>query len=295
MAESILGKINYLSDAQYRKAKEEGKIDPNQIYMTPDGEDVKDYMNLEIGSVTTLPAGSQATAEITGTVTNPILNLGLPQGEKGATGDKGETGPTGPSPSNLDILKAVYPVGSVYIGTTTTNPSTLFGFGTWERLKGGFIYGANEGFSQSDITGTTTSSTSGTSGSYSGTSGSYSGTSGSWNGTSGSTAITSDQMPKHRHTLHIGINTPSSLVKGYGLAYTSQTRYPGQFAGDTGGETGGNYMDETGKGEGHTHSIPSHTHSVPSHTHSIPSHTHSMPSHSHNVPYIACVIWRRTA
>ena len=274
MAQSVLGKINYLTDAQYRKAKEEGKIDPNQIYMTPDGEDVKDYMNLEIGSVTTLPAGSVATAEITGTVTNPILNLGLPQGEKGAQGDKGETGPTGPAPSTIDILKAVYPVGSVYIGVNTTNPNTLFGFGTWERLKGGYIYGANEGFSQSDITGTTTSNTSGTSGSYS--------------GTSGSTTLTADQMPKHRHTLHIGINTPSSLVKGYGLAYTSQTRYPGQFGADTGGETGGNYMDETGGSKGHTHSIPSHTHS-------IPSHTHSMPSHSHNVPYIACVIWRRTA
>ena len=95
MAESILGKINYLTDAQYRKAKAEGKIDPNQIYMTPDGEDVKDYMNLEIGSVTTLPAGSQATAEITGTVSNPILNLGLPQGDKGDKGDTGSTGATG--------------------------------------------------------------------------------------------------------------------------------------------------------------------------------------------------------
>lgn len=296
MAESILGKINYLTDAQYRKAKAEGKIDPNQIYMTPDGEDVKDYMNLEIGSVTTLPAGSQATAEITGTVTNPILNLGLPQGEKGATGDKGETGPTGPSPSTLDVLKAVYPVGSVYLSINNTNPSSIFGFGTWVKESGGYLYGCVSSVSNSDYTGLNTQSGgSGTSGSYSGTSGSYSGTSGSYSGTSGSTTLTADQMPKHRHTLHIGINTPSSLVKGYGLSYTSQTRYPGQFAGDTGGETGGNYMDETGGSKGHTHSIPSHTHSIPSHTHSIPSHTHSTPAHTHNVAHIGVFIWRRTA
>ena len=256
----------------------------NYIIKYEGGSVASDAMpEITIGEVETLAPGSQATAEFTGTTLNPTLNLGIPQG------------PAGEKPSTLDILKAVYPVGSVYIGTNTTNPNTLFGFGTWERLKGGFIYGANEGFSQSEITGTSSGATSGTSGSYSGTSGSYSGTSGSYSGTSGSTTLTADQMPKHRHTLHIGINTPSSLVKGYGLSYTSQTRYPGQFAGDTGGETGGNYMEETGGSKGHTHSIPSHTHSIPSHTHSIPSHTHSMPSHSHNVPYIACVIWRRTA
>ena len=45
MAQSVLGKINYLTDAQYRKAKAEGSIDPNQIYLTPDGSDIKDYVN----------------------------------------------------------------------------------------------------------------------------------------------------------------------------------------------------------------------------------------------------------
>lgn len=276
MAQSVLGKINYLTDAQYRKAKEEGNIDPNQIYLTPDDSDTKDYLNLEIGSVTTLPAGSQATAEITGTVTNPILNLGLPQGEKGATGDKGETGPTGPSPSTLDILKAVYPVGSVYIGVNTTNPNTLFGFGTWERLKGGYIYGANEGFSQSDLTGTATSNTSGTSGSYSGTSGSYS-------GTSGSTTLTADQsgLPSHQH-VYSRFDYKSSGTD-WGCKNSSSW-----------GDTMVNMDSYTGN-TGGTAAKSGHTHSIPSHTHSIPSHTHSMPSHSHNVPYIACVIWRRTA
>lgn len=41
--------------------------------------------NIQIGTVTTLPAGSQATATITGTTENPLLNLGIPQGETGGT------------------------------------------------------------------------------------------------------------------------------------------------------------------------------------------------------------------
>lgn len=39
--------------------------------------------NLTIGTVTTLASGANATATITGTKENPILNLGLPRGEAG--------------------------------------------------------------------------------------------------------------------------------------------------------------------------------------------------------------------
>ena len=41
--------------------------------------------NIQIGTVDTLPAGSQATATITGTTENPLLNLGIPQGKTGGT------------------------------------------------------------------------------------------------------------------------------------------------------------------------------------------------------------------
>lgn len=50
--------------------------------------------NLQIGNVTTLDNGSNATASITGTVENPLLNLGIP---KGAKGDKGDTASSGGS------------------------------------------------------------------------------------------------------------------------------------------------------------------------------------------------------
>ena len=42
--------------------------------------------NIQIGTVQTLEPGQQATASITGTPENPLLNLGIPEGEQGPTG-----------------------------------------------------------------------------------------------------------------------------------------------------------------------------------------------------------------
>lgn len=46
---------------------------------------------LQIGTVTTLPAGSPATAEITGTAANPVLSFGLPRGADAPGGSAGVT------------------------------------------------------------------------------------------------------------------------------------------------------------------------------------------------------------
>ena len=37
------------------------------------------------------------------------------------------------------VLKTVYPVGSIYLSTVSTNPATLFGFGTWEEWGKGKV------------------------------------------------------------------------------------------------------------------------------------------------------------
>ena len=42
--------------------------------------------NLTIGTVETLPSGSEATATITGDKENPVLNLGIPKGADGQGG-----------------------------------------------------------------------------------------------------------------------------------------------------------------------------------------------------------------
>ena len=42
-----------------------------------------------------------------------------------------------------NILEIAYPVGAIYLSVNNTNPSTLFGFGTWERIEDRFLLGAS--------------------------------------------------------------------------------------------------------------------------------------------------------
>jgi len=66
-------------------------------------------VTVKVGTVTTLPAGSEATVKNVGTDKDAILVFGIPQGPQGDKGDKGDKGDTGPMPelavidySNID-------------------------------------------------------------------------------------------------------------------------------------------------------------------------------------------------
>ena len=48
------------------------------------------------------------------------------------------------TPFNLSL---VYPVGAIYISTVSTNPATLFGFGTWEEIEDRFLLAAGSTYS----------------------------------------------------------------------------------------------------------------------------------------------------
>ena len=72
-----------------------------------------------------------------------------PQGEQGIQGPPGEKGDPGRTPvkgvdywsssDKLEIFRAIYPVGAIYISTVATSPATLFGFGTWRQITGRFL------------------------------------------------------------------------------------------------------------------------------------------------------------
>ena len=47
---------------------------------------------IQVGTVNTLPAGSNATITNSGDETSAVFNFGIPKGEKGDKGDKGDTG-----------------------------------------------------------------------------------------------------------------------------------------------------------------------------------------------------------
>lgn len=69
-----------------------------------------------------------------------------------------------------NILKAVYPVGSIYMSMVETNPSVLFGFGTWEQVKDRFLLASGDDYN----VGAT--------------------------GGEAKHTLTSDEMPTHKHT-----------------------------------------------------------------------------------------------
>lgn len=134
---------------------------------------------------------------------------------------------TGALINKADIINFIYPVGSIYISVNSTSPSTLFG-GTWEKMSGGFLYGATSSVGNSSITGTST---------------------GSYSGTSGSTALTIDQIPAHSHNyaqLNGRVVSDGSSWQLQGLNGDNETRSTSSVGGS----------------EGHTHSIPSHSHAV---------------------------------
>ena len=86
-------------------------------YTVTNGEDgeIGETPNIQIGQVTTLEPGQDATASMTGPAENPLLNLGIPAGEQGPPGKDGtpgqqgepgpagQTGPAGPTGATPNI------------------------------------------------------------------------------------------------------------------------------------------------------------------------------------------------
>jgi hypothetical protein len=80
--------------------------------------------SLAIGTVSTLAAGSAATATITGLAPSQVLNLGIPTGPTGNTGPTGPTGPQGATgPTGPQGSAATVTVGTVTSGTAGGTPS----------------------------------------------------------------------------------------------------------------------------------------------------------------------------
>lgn len=109
---------------------------------------VDENFNDAAGVLTTLLQADANSVHKTG---NETIN-----GNKTFTGRvnfDGETNINGPLSINGDvelgnqiriaILQSVFPVGSIYTSTNSTNPVALFGFGTWEQIQGRMILGVS--------------------------------------------------------------------------------------------------------------------------------------------------------
>lgn len=103
---------------------------------------------------------------------------------------------------NVDLI---YPIGSIYMTTSTVSPAVLFG-GTWERIKGRCIVGVDE----NDTDFNTVSKTGG-----------------------------SKDLQKHKHEINYGTSS-STASYGSGLVYTGVDGHNSAMVHYTGSGDSGN-------------------------------------------------------
>lgn len=154
-----------------------------------------------------------------------------------------------------DMLKKAYPVGSVYTSTVSTNPATLFGFGTWEALPAGRVLLAQGTASW----------------------GTYN--AGSEGGEATHT-LSLNEIPSHGHTGSTNTvgNHQHEVQSGYGSGNVVGIQSNSIYKGNTPASYG---LYTTGSG--------SHTHSVTINA------TGGGQSHNNMQPYLAVYMWKRTA
>lgn len=160
------------------------------------------------------------------------------------------------------FAKTMYPVGSIYMSVTSTNPATYFG-GTWVAWGSGRV---PVGINTSDSNFNTVEKTGGAS----------------------AVTLTASQMPSHTHTF-TGSSTTTNSAGGH-------THNIGR---DTDGGAGSSrYTVHSAGTSGAQATSP--TSSAGAHTHSLTpkgknANTGGGGSHTNLQPYIVCYMWKRTA
>lgn len=157
-----------------------------------------------------------------------------------------------------NLFSKVYPVGSIYMSTSSTSPKNLFG-GTWARIEGAFLLAASD-------------STESYKGGKTGGSPTHKHT------TAGHT-LTVEQLPSHSHTTTVKLKMASSNNTGN---LTTAQAAVGRLSGGGTGEsiyTTANPLTVTNGARGGS----------AAHSHGDTGTASSMP------PFVAVYVWKRTA
>lgn len=174
-------------------------------------------------------------------------------------------------------LEKVYPIGSIYTSVVSTNPSILFGFGTWEALPEGRML-----LSQSNEypAGTT--------------------------GGEAMHTLTASEMPRHNHYDNTEIagnhnhNRGDMNIKGAFWATVGRTNGASGAISMTGEEGQGYTQWYEGYYDGRVFELNAannwtgNTNTTGDHTHAIKNDGGSQP-HNNMPPYLSVYMWKRTA
>lgn len=159
------------------------------------------------------------------------------------------------------VIDVIYPVGSIYMSMSATNPHDLFGVGTWERIsQGRMLLGADDSTYKAGATGGEATHT-----------------------------LTAKEMPRHNHySTTSWANLQGHFGSGDNTAYF--------FRSDTDGicsNSDGSARNGLGRG-GNLDDRYSRIKINASHNHTIQNDGDSQP-HNNMSPYLVCYIWQRTA
>lgn len=135
----------------------------------------------------------------------------------------GTTEPSNPAAGQMflkevNVAQLVYPVGAIYMSTVATNPKTLFGFGTWERIQDVFLLAAGSTYAAGATGGEATH------------------------------LLTTSEMPSHQHEMVNGNNS--------GYDYSSWTKSTITLHNATKGWAGNANTSFVGGGEAHNNMPP---------------------------------------
>lgn len=115
-----------------------------------------DNATINVGAVTTLEPGQEATVINTGSETNAVLAFGIPKGDKGDKGDKGETGDN--ATIAIGTVTTLEPDQEATVQNTGTETNAVLAFGIPKGVQGDTgpqgpqgVPGVNENVLHADI------------------------------------------------------------------------------------------------------------------------------------------------